>query len=102
MTERFSDRVYAAVCTIPRGLVATYGQIALLAGSPRAARAVGWALHRNPLPGVIPCHRVVNGTGRLAPAFAFGGTDAQRRLLAQEGVAFDEEGKVLPEYFWRP
>ena len=47
------------------------------------------------------CTGSVNGTGRLAPAFAFGGTNAQRRLFAQEGVAFDEEGKVLPEYFWR-
>ncbi|MEG1849737.1 MAG: MGMT family protein, partial [Oscillospiraceae bacterium] len=74
-------RIYAATRTIPRGRVATYGQLALLAGNPRAARMVGWALHQNPEPGIIPCHRVVNREGRLAPCFAFGGEEVQRRLL---------------------
>ena len=69
----FYDKIYAAVCLIPRGRVATYGQVAALAGNGGAARAVGNALHKNPMPGVIPCHRVVNAQGRLAPHFAFGG-----------------------------
>ena len=97
----FYERIYEAVRQIPRGRVATYGQIALLAGNPRAARAVGWALHRNPMPGVIPCHRVVNREGRLAPAFAFGGEGEQRRLLEDEGVEFDDDGLVdLAQYGW--
>ncbi|MBC8547523.1 MGMT family protein [Clostridiaceae bacterium NSJ-31] len=97
----FYERIYEAVQQIPRGRVSTYGQIALLAGNPRAARAVGWALHVNPMPGVIPCHRVVNREGRLAPAFAFGGEGEQRRLLEAEGVEFDDDGLVdLAQYGW--
>lgn len=91
----FDESVYAAVRRIPRGRVATYGQIALLCGNPRASRAVGWALRRNPSPGTeIPCHRVVNREGRLAPAFAFGGPRAQRDLLETEGVPFLADGRV--------
>ncbi|MER2080705.1 MAG: MGMT family protein [Ruminococcus sp.] len=91
MTEKkreksFSDRIYEAVSRIPRGTVATYGQIAAAAGNGGAARAVGNALHRNPLPGVIPCHRVVSAQGRLAPHFAFGGEGQQQKLLEAEGV----------------
>ncbi len=96
----FTERVYDAVRSIPQGKVATYGQIALLAGSPRAAKAVGNALHVNPLPGVIPCHRVVNAQGRLAPAFAFGGMDKQRSLLEQEGVSFADEAHVDLQCLW--
>lgn len=82
------------MCQIPRGKVATYGQVALLCGSPRASRAVGWALHQNPLFGEIPCHRVVNREGRLAPAFAFGGPEVQRGLLEAESVPFLPNGQV--------
>ena len=96
----FFERVYEAVCRIPRGKVATYGQIALLAGNPKASRVVGYALHVNPRPGVIPCHRVVNREGRLAPAFAFGGSDAQRLLLEGEGVEVGENGVDLKRYLW--
>lgn len=60
MAESTFDRIYAVVKRIPRGKVATYGQVAMLAGNPRWARAVGYALHANPEPGVIPCHRVLN------------------------------------------
>lgn len=99
----FYDQVYAAVQRIPEGRVATYGQLALLCGSPRASRAVGYALHCNPMPGVIPCHRVVNREGRVAPAFAFGGPDVQQQLLEAEGVTFAEEGRVdLAACLWRP
>ena len=95
------ERIYAVVRQIPCGRVATYGMVAQLAGDPRWARAVGYALHVNPEPGVIPCHRVVNRFGRLAPAFAFGGEDRQRELLEQEGVGFTAEGTVdLSRFLW--
>lgn len=96
----FAERVYAAVRRIPKGSVASYGVIALLAGNPRAARAVGWALHRNPDPQNTPCYRVVTSAGKTSRAFAFGGEDVQRQLLLGDGVAFDEEGCVCAEYFW--
>ena len=96
----FYDRVYEAVCRIPKGKVATYGQIAMLAGSPRASRVVGYALHVNQKPGVIPCHRVVNREGRLAPSFAFGGTDAQQRLLEGEGVSVQDGYVDLKRFGW--
>ena len=97
----FYQRVYDVVSNIPCGKVATYGQVARLAGNPRASRAVGYALHVNPQPCVIPCHRVVNREGRLAPAFAFGGTDAQKALLEQEGVAVNEDGYIdIMKYLW--
>lgn len=82
----FFERVYETVKKIPEGKVATYGQIAHAVGMPRAARQVGWALHVNPKPGIIPCHRVVNRFGRLSSAFAFGGEEAQASLLREEGV----------------
>ncbi len=90
----FFERVYEAVKQIPVGRVATYGQIACAAGSPRAARQVGYALHVNPQPHRIPCYRVVNRFGGLAPAFAFGGVEAQAALLKREGVEVDEEYTV--------
>lgn len=90
----FYDRVYDVVKKIPEGKVATYGQIAAALGSPKASRAVGYALHFNPSPGIIPCHRVVNRCGRLAPAFAFGGIDVQKSLLGAEGVEVDGDYTV--------
>ena len=83
--------IYEAVKSIPRGKVATYGQIAAMVGHPRAARLVGNALHANPEPGVIPCHRVVNRNGCLAPAFAFGGREIQKQLLESEGVEVSDD-----------
>ena len=88
------EKIYEAVSAIPEGKVATYGQIASIAGNPGWARVVGYALHVNPKPGIIPCHRVVNREGRTAPAFAFGGADTQRRLLEEEGIVFDKDGRV--------
>ncbi|MBO4861972.1 MAG: MGMT family protein [Firmicutes bacterium] len=85
MTE-FERAVYEAVKLIPEGKTATYGQIAELAGHPRAARAVGNALHRNPDETNVHCHRVVNADGRLARNFGFGGQDEQRRRLIADGV----------------
>ena len=88
------ERVYAAVRLIPRGSVATYGQIARALGSPRSARMVGWAMARCPEPGVIPCHRVVRRDGAVSPAFAFGGSNRQVELLKNEGVGFTDESHV--------
>lgn len=93
------ELIYNVVKGIPKGRVMTYGQVAALAGNPRWARVVGYALHVNPEPGVIPCHRVVDRNGRVAPSFAFGGTDAQRMLLEGEGVAFLENGLVDMENY---
>ena len=90
----FNDAVYEVVRQIPAGRVASYGQVARMVGRPRNARFVGYALHVNPEPGVIPCHRVVFKNGSLAPGFAFGGEDEQRRLLEAEGVAFLDDGRV--------
>lgn len=86
----FYNKVYNVVINIPKGKVATYGQIAALSGNPKASRVVGTALHNNPKPGIIPCHRVVNRFGRLAPSFAFGGKEVQRKLLEDEGVEINE------------
>ena len=99
--NNFYNKVYSVVKAIPEGKVATYGQIAAICGAPRAARVVGSALHHNPEPVIIPCHRVVNRSGRLAPEFAFGGKDEQRRLLEKEGVKVGEDDTVdLAQYLW--
>ncbi len=94
MPTAFTLRIYETVKQIPKGKVASYGQIAMLAGNPRGARGVGFALHRNPEPGVIPCHRVVFKDGSLCAGFAFGGPEVQRALLAAEGVPFLPDGRV--------
>lgn len=92
MSEKsFSQRVYDAVSRIPCGKVATYQQIAYMAGSPNASRAVGNALHKNPTPIVVPCHRVVNAKGRLARRFGFGGEERQKELLEAEGVEVSKD-----------
>ena len=97
------ERIYDIVRQIPPGKVATYGQIARLAGNPRWSRVVGYALHVNPEFGNIPCHRVVSREGRTAPAFAFGGNDVQRAMLEAEGVTFLPDGQVdLLKYLWKP
>ena len=97
-----SKRIYEAVKKIPRGRVATYSQVAALAGNEKMARAVGNALHKNPDPEHIPCFRVVNAKGELAGAFAFGGAGVQAGLLEAEGVQV-VDGKVdLEKYGWKP
>ncbi|MBQ8428140.1 MAG: MGMT family protein [Clostridia bacterium] len=100
--DNFFDRVYEFLRRVPKGKVVTYGQIACALGCPRMARQVGYALHVNPEPFVIPCHRVVNRFGSLAPAFAFGGQEIQAALLREEGVEVDERFSVdLEKYLWR-
>lgn len=88
------DKVYEAVKLIPEGRVATYGQIAEAIGNKRLSRVVGYALHVNPQPGVIPCHRVVKRDGEVSSAFAFGGANRQVELLKAEGVTFLDETHV--------
>jgi O-6-methylguanine DNA methyltransferase len=87
VTDSPTRRIYEAVKKIPRGKVATYGQVAEMAGNKKMARAVGNALHKNPDPEKIPCYRVVNAKGELAGEFAFGGEGAQARLLQADGIA---------------
>lgn len=93
ITDSPAKRIYEAVKRIPKGRVATYGQVAQMAGNAKMSRAVGNALHKNPQPGTIPCHRVVNAKGELAGEFAFGGAGAQASLLEAEGVVVSG-GKV--------
>ncbi len=96
-----TKRIYEAVKKIPYGRVATYGQIAKLAGNPRMSRAVGNALHKNPDPENIHCYRVVNSKGELAQEFVFGGAGVQKGLLEAEGIEVID-GKVdLKKYGWK-
>ena len=95
------EKIYEVVRHIPKGKVATYGQIAAMAGNPRWSQVVGYALHVNPEPLTIPCHRVVNRFGELSPAFAFGGQDIQAELLAKEGIEFLPDGRIeLSRFLW--
>ena len=86
VTDSPTTRIYEAVKKIPKGKVATYAQVAELAGNKRMCRAVGNALHKNPDPDRIPCYRVVNAKGQLAGGFAFGGAEVQQKLLEADGV----------------
>lgn len=97
----FFDKVYEQVKRIPKGKVATYGQIACLIGSPKASQAVGWALHVNPDPINIPCHRVVNRFGGLTDAFAFGGRDEHKARLEAEGVEVKDYIVNLDKFGWQ-
>lgn len=92
------EMVYQVVAKIPRGKVITYGGIAKAIGINNP-RVVGFALHSNKNPNEIPCHRVVNIKGEVAPGFAFGGRDIQRKLLEAEGVKF-ENGRVKSSFFY--
>lgn len=98
VTDSPTKCIYEAVKKIPKGKVATYGLIAEMAGNPKMSRAVGNALHKNPAPGIIPCHRVVNSQGKLSGSFAFGGKDAQAKLLEAEGVEVIDETVDLEKY----
>lgn len=96
-----SKRIYEAVKRIPKGCVATYAQVAEEAGDRKMARAVGNALHKNPNPNNIPCHRVVNAKGELAGEYAFGGAWKQAKLLEAEGVEITGGRVDLAKYRWK-
>ena len=98
VTDSPAKRIYEAVKKIPRGRVATYGQIAELAGDKKMARAVGNALHKNPDPDGIPCYRVVNARGALSGVFAFGGAGAQAKLLLEDGIEVVDGRVDLKKY----
>ncbi len=102
MANNFFNRVYLVVQRIPLGKVATYGLIAHIIGT-KDARRVGNALHANPDSSKTPCHRVVFADGRLAPGYAFGGPNEQRRRLELEGINFLTNDTVdLSLYLWQP
>ena len=86
ITDSPTKRIYEAVKKIPKGHVATYAQVAEMAGDRKMARAVGNALHKNPDPENIPCFRVVNAKGECSGSFAFGGEHEQERRLIADGV----------------
>jgi len=92
----FHRTIYEAARRIGWGQTATYGELARQAGCPGAARAVGQALGRNPIPIVIPCHRILGSGGRLGGFSAFGGTTTKGRLLALEGVHLRDRMPLLP------
>ena len=95
------ELIYQVVRQIPRGTVATYGQVAALAGNKRWARVVGYALHVNPDPDGIPCYRVVNREGRVSDAFAFGGGNRQIQLLEADGIPCPGGYVDLEKYQWK-
>lgn len=93
--RKIFERIYEEVKKIPKGEVATYGEIARKAGT--TPRVVGFALHQNPDPKNTPCHRVVFKDGSLSPGYVFGGIDVQKKLLKDEGITFDEKGKIVKQ-----
>lgn len=100
ISDNPTKRIYEVVKKIPKGKVATYGQVAELAGDKRMARAVGNALHKNPDPDNIPCFRVVNAKGELAGEFAFGGAGEQAKLLEADGIKVADGRVDLEKYQW--
>ena len=103
MASQNYERIWAVVRRIPRGRVATYGQIAAIVGIPRHARQVGYALGAAPEGRNLPWQRVINARGEVSPRAAPGWNQVQRQMLEHEGVTFDPGGRVsLERYRWRP
>jgi methylated-DNA-protein-cysteine methyltransferase related protein len=101
--SRSYRRIYAVVRRIPRGRVATYGQVAMLAGLGGHARQVGYAMHALPKGSSVPWHRVINARGEISRRRRPGEELSQRMLLEREGVRFDARGRVaLARLQWRP
>ncbi len=101
--SRTYERFYAIIRRIPRGRVATYGQVAELAGLPGRARQVGYSLNTLSTESNLPWQRVVNSSGRVSPRSEPGADHLQRILLEAEGVGFDELGRIsLRENQWKP
>ena len=95
--------VYRVVRRIPAGRVASYGQVAAIAGMPRAARQVGYALHALDAASVVPWHRVVNAQGRISTRGPVEVVSLQRSRLEAEGIAFEPSGRIdLARFGWRP
>lgn len=97
----YFTRVYEIVAQIPEGKVTTYGQIAKLLGGSNNARVVGWAMRAAPSHLHLPCHRVVNRLGEMAPSYAFGSKELQRDILEGEGITFNKDGCInIKKHFW--
>lgn len=88
MENRFKNKVYQLTCLIPKGKVATYGQLARLTGKPKAARAIGVFMKNNPDAPRTPCHRVVASDGSLTGYSGVGGIKQKKKMLLKEGVSF--------------
>ncbi|MDX1357566.1 MAG: MGMT family protein [Clostridia bacterium] len=102
-TKEFNKRIYEIARMIPPGKVATYGQLAFMAGMPRGARMAGRAMKNAPLDLDIPCHRVVNAAGEMAPDHVFENRRHQRSMLEAEGVIFKSNGKInMKQCLWNP
>lgn len=99
--QTFKDKIYALARQIPKGKVATYGQLAKLAGSPKASQAVGMCMSQNTDPKDVPCHRVVASTGKLT-GYAFGGVSQKKKILQNEGVFFNVDLVDLKKSQWIP
>jgi methylated-DNA-protein-cysteine methyltransferase-like protein len=101
-TVTFIERVIKAIKSVPRGKVATYGLLALVAGNPRGSRQVAWALHSVTEKEKLPWHRVINRQGKISlPKSA--GYEMQKELLIEEGVTFDPEDRIdLDRFLWKP
>ena len=93
----FFQKVYGLVALIPEGKVMTYGQIAARLGGFYSGRTVGFAMRAAPAERRLPCHRVVNKKGEMAPGYAFGGEAVQRKMLRREGVKFLRDGRINME-----
>lgn len=102
--ENLREKIYAVIRRIPSGKVATYGQVAALAGLPRRARMVGQALRSTPEGIDLPWQRVINAGGRISARGGIGWEEGyQRHLLEEEGVVFTESGRVdLERFGWDP
>lgn len=97
------QKIYEVVSQIPEGTVATYGQVAAIAGNPRWARVVGYALHVLPDPALVPWHRVVARDGHISTAYDASGESLQEAMLRSEGVTFNPDGRVnLQKHLWKP
>ncbi len=99
--DSFRDKVYKIAKSIPKGKVATYGQLARLAGKPKAARAVGGFMRTNPYAPVVPCHRVVAADGSLTGYSGDGGVKRKKEMLLAEGAEFKGERVDLEKSLWK-
>ncbi len=101
VARTFFTAVCQVVKAVPRGRVVTYGQVAVMAGRPGAARAVGWSMHTLPDGSKVPWHRVINSRGAISPRGEGLSEDIQRHLLQREGIRFNRHGRVdLESYQW--
>jgi methylated-DNA-protein-cysteine methyltransferase-like protein len=100
--SEFTAKVMKMVRSIPEGKVATYGQIAELAGKPQGSRGVGWILHSSSTAHKLPWHRVINSKGQISFEVGTHNFRKQKRMLEKEGVEFQVEGKLdLKKYQWK-